>query len=178
MQTSNSIPANGMISITFPYWNPQALGTIYLEFSYLTSPGSVVCVPNSGNPLISASTLPCSFDQGSQTLTLSGIFSQASPAGAIISFIIVGVNNPVSITPAGGILVSTLDSNLGVIDQGTGTLQATKPGLITGTVAKPDTTLVQSAATYRLEFVVPVPLSAGCIIQIVFPPEIVLGPLL
>jgi hypothetical protein len=39
---------------------------------------------------------------------------------------------------------------------------------------KPDSTLVQDLTQYRIEFIVPVPLSSGCIIEIVFPPQITL----
>lgn len=44
---------------------------------------------------------------------------------------------------------------------------------MTSTV-KPDTFTVQEKAQYRLEFLVPIPLSAGCIIQVKFPSQITL----
>jgi hypothetical protein len=40
---------------------------------------------------------------------------------------------------------------------------------------KPDITLVQDLTQFRIEFLVPVPLSAGCIIEIMFPSQISLG---
>jgi len=38
----------------------------------------------------------------------------------------------------------------------------------------PDSFLVQNLTQYRLDVLIPVPLSGGCVIEIIFPPEIVL----
>lgn len=105
-----------------------------------------MCVPNSGTPLKGGSSLPCTFDSSTQTLTLSNIFSQQVAPGSDISFIIRGVKNPVSTKPVTNIEVYTVDSSTkqGTIDWAAGTLTASTAGRIVTTNVKPDSTLVQA----------------------------------
>ena len=73
--------------------------------------------------------------------------------------------------------VFTVDDSAkeGLIDWSKGTLTVTTPGRIVTSAVKPDSTLVQELTQYRVEFLIPVPLSAGCIIEIMFPQQIQLG---
>ena len=82
-----------------------------------------------------------------------------------------------STQPVTDIQVYTIDDSTknGVIDWAKGTLSVSIYGKITTSAVKPDSTLVQELTQHRIEFLIPVPLSAGCIIEIVFPSQITLG---
>ena len=122
-------------------------------------------------------SLTCTFDSTTRTLTVRNAFSASVPAGTQLSFMIKDVRNPVSAIPVTNIEVFTVDDSTkeGVIDWASGTLTVTTPARIVTSAVKPDSTLVQDLTTYRVEFLVPVPLSAGCIIEIIFPSQIQLG---
>ena len=82
-----------------------------------------------------------------------------------------------STQPVTDIQVYTIDDTTknGVIDWAKGTLSVSIYGKITTSAVKPDSTLVQELTQHRIEFLIPVPLSTGCIIEIVFPSQITLG---
>ena len=121
-------------------------------------------------------SLTCTFE-ATQTLTVSNAFSTVVQPGTQLSILIKNVRNPISAIPVGNIEVFTVDDTTkeGLIDWGKGSLTATTPARIVTSSVKPDSTLIQDLTLYRLEFLVPVPLSAGCIIEIVFPQQIQLG---
>ena len=122
VRTSNPVPQNGRLAVDFPFWNPEAQGTIFRLYSYLQTPTSVQCVPRSTNILKSSFT--CTFDAVNQILTLSNCFTTFVPAGTEISFIIKNMRNPVSTQPVTDIQVFTIDDTTkrGVIDWAQGTL--------------------------------------------------------
>ena len=117
------------------------------------------------------SSLTCTFDQTTQTLTVSNAFSTVVQPSTQLSFLIKNVRNPISAIPVGNIEVFTVDDTTkeGLIDWAKGTLTVTTPARIVTSSVKPDSTLIQDLTLYRVEFLVPVPLSAGCIIEIFFP---------
>jgi hypothetical protein len=41
VRTQNPVPQDGLIQITFPYWNPGAKGTIYSSYSYFVNQTTV-----------------------------------------------------------------------------------------------------------------------------------------
>lgn len=91
------------------------------------------------------SSITCTFDSSTQTLTVSNLFSSAVTSGTEISFTIKQVRNPVSTTPVSNIQIQTIDdtSKEGVIDGADGTLSVTNPGKITTSLVKPDSSLIQ-----------------------------------
>ena len=99
------------------------------------------------------------------------------PAGTEFSFIIKNVRNPVSTSPVTNIQVYTTDDTIkrGTIDWAQGSLSVSTFGKIVTSAVKPESTLVQELTQFRVEFLIPVPLSAGCIIEIMFPSQISLG---
>ena len=90
-------------------------------------------------------SLSCSFDTATQTLTVSNAFSAPVTSGTQLSFTIRDVRNPVSAIPVTNIEVFTVDDTIkeGTIDWGQGTLTATTPARIVTSVIRPDSTLVQ-----------------------------------
>jgi hypothetical protein len=135
----------------------------------------VQCLPKTASPI--RASLICTFDQASQTLTVSNAFSTVVQPGTQLSFSIKSVRNPISAIPVGNIEVFTVDDTIkeGLIDWAKGSLTVTTPARIVTSSVKADSTLIQDLTLYRVEFMVPVPHSTGCIIEIVFPPQIQLG---
>lgn len=150
--TSNPVDANGTIKLAFPYWNPQAAGTIYSLYSYMVNTSQVVCTVTGGAPFLVQGRVPCTFKAGStQTLTISqGVFTDLVPAGTKIIFQVARVKNPISQTPVTNIKVSTTDALGGIVDSAALRMHATMPGNITVSSVNLTTTLVQQLTQYRL----------------------------
>ncbi|CDW73754.1 UNKNOWN [Stylonychia lemnae] len=169
--TKNLIPIGGKVYVKFPYWNSDAQGTQFTLQSYLTSTSPVSCTG-----LRNIATSPtCGFDTATQTLTITNsFFGAAVTSGTIISFKLGNFRNPLTTQVVSGFVISTGDASTGLIDSATQTLQMSIVGSITTASVKPDLTTVQELTRYRVEFFPPVPLSQGCILEIVFPSQITL----
>eukprot|EP00347_Sterkiella_histriomuscorum_P022324 403330882 len=173
-KTKNVIPINGKIFVKFPYWNPDAQNTQYTLQSYLQLTTSTAQCEGLVNIAFNPT---CNFDTSTQTLTLSnGFFGQSIPAGTSMSFKIKNFRNPIITQQISGFVVSTGDSSSlnGLIDQAALTLQMSTVGQIGASNVKINLSTVQELTQYRVEFLVPVPLSQGCILEIQFPSQITL----
>jgi hypothetical protein len=107
-------------------------------------------------------------------LTLRNLFAKALQIGDTFTFLVKGVKNPINTQAVTNIQFYTVDDtdSFGQIDWTQVQLQANNPALITTSAVKLDVYTVQEKATYRLEFLISIPLSAGCIIQIKLPSQI------
>ena len=103
-------------------------------------------------------------------ITVSKIASAIQPSGSQFSLLISGILNPITFTGA-QVSLATLAATGGTLDTGTCLLTALRPTAITSASVSADNSTVQELATYSVTFASPLPLSAGAIVTIVFPPS-------
>ena len=100
-------------------------------------------------------------------------------AGQTISFKIGPIRNPISTAPIEGFELQTLSQRQGKIGVGLGELKVSASAVIANdadsvslTASK---TLINSLSTFLIELTVPLPLDAGCQIDVFIPKPLVIG---
>ena len=103
--------------------------------------------------------------------------------GSVISFQIGLIRNPISTAPVTGFKVETfsyLYGKLGDIAIGAGTLTVSDPAIVGSgpeTVSlRASETLINRVSNFIIEFDVPLPLNAGCQIELTIPKPLFIGP--
>lgn len=98
-------------------------------------------------------------------------------ANSTIIFQLTNFLNPLSTATYTGFTITTYDSVGGTIDSdSTANIWVTTSASIpNGTLTSLNTTLVQQITTLQLVFYSPLPLNAGCIIDIIFPSDFALN---
>lgn len=112
------------------------------------------------------STITCELSNGN-LMNITNIFlSRNLSANDIVSFNIEGIWNPISTNAQSGIIITFYGPDGGMVDTGSITLQVTQPAsILSGTVTSGNK-IVQESTAMRLSFPIPVPLNAGCVIDI------------
>jgi len=131
---------------------------------------SVTC---SGQQNIKSSA-SCEFDSDTQLLTMSNAFSRDLSSGTTVIFTFDSIRNPISTKSMIGFVVTTGDTDSGFIDSSTARLSVSTPAAITTMTVSADSYTVQEYTQYTINFDIPVPLLTGCLIDIIFPPQIIL----
>lgn len=105
------------------------------------------------------------------TLTITNAFPGSDlTAGLSIKFSVSGFRNPISTIAKTGFTISTISGDTGTVDSSSTTLQATTPATIaSGVITSTNTKIVQTLSVIRATFPSPVPLDAGCLIDVQFP---------
>lgn len=90
-----------------------------------------------------------------------------------MKFNVINFHNPPTTALRTGFVISTLGPSGGTIDSrsGVSVRVTTAATLYDGSIASIGSTIVQSKAEFRVSFVSPVPLSEGCLIDVVFPDD-------
>ena len=116
---------------------------------------------------------------------MTRVFEDGDMAGGTeISFDIEGIKNPMSTAPLEGITITVIAPDGGDVDEAEAALEVSTPaevqdvsfisftpeGAIDGSEK-----VVQEPNVLRVQFTAPLPMNEGCIIQIIFPPQIGLG---
>lgn len=100
------------------------------------------------------STLKCTYDTSSDTLSVKSGFASAKAAGSTISFTIDSIRNPLSFASV-SITIKTMNSaETGTIDTGTATITPTTAATISASTAAAtgDDQTVQEYTNIKLEF--------------------------
>lgn len=117
--TVNQLPANGKVRITFPYWNPLD-----------SSPSNMVLASSptfANSNILSPSQTNVVFNSGTNILQIDNVISTTQAAGTQFSFTIGNIQNPYNSKPKTGIVLTTLNSAGGSIDQASLSYTVTTP---------------------------------------------------
>jgi hypothetical protein len=169
--TGNDVPADGLILIYFPLWNPDATYTYWQEHYFQ---GSLSC-----SAVTNLDTdLSCSYDEDDQLLTVSNGIPSALGDGTSLSFQVSGFRNPMSGAEATGFSVYTASSDSDSIDTATTTLTVstaadfdTSSFAVHSSVSSSVSGIVQETNKMRLTFTPSVPLNEGCKLKVLLPSE-------
>lgn len=167
LTVNHKVSKGGQIQVTMPKWNPNNPTTSEI---YPMIQGSYTCAVVSNLE----STISCTFSTSTDTLTVSNSFDTADiAAGTVLSFTCSGFKNPISTAIKTGFTIITVAGDGGRVDSLATTLQVSNPATISSaTLSYLDTQVVQTLAVFQLTFPSPVPLDAGCIIDIQFPSDL------
>ena len=100
--------------------------------------------------------------------------------GSVVSFRVGPIRNPISQAPVSGFQILTLSSDQGRIANGYGDLTISEFATVSSSGDTVTLTaselLINQKSNFLLEVKLPLPLNAGCVIDLYLPPPLFIGP--
>ena len=172
---NHETPSDGKVKIYFPLWNFDLNPPDTRQIHFIPN-GGTVC---SGTVGTVNANIPCSYDQPTQMLTLTSVFTSSTQS--TFKILVNPVKNPPSGKEMNGFIVRIMNDEEGTIElsDGTAGIQVSTPNSITIDTAKllPLTSTTGSDSIWECSFTSTNPFGSGYEVEIEFPDKLTIDEL-